>query len=149
MIFQSTPSPRRETTSPSATTRRTLHFNPLPPQGGRRLSRKSLFDFIIFQSTPSPRRETVVSVWARSIYRFQSTPSPRRETRLYVSCFRSVIFQSTPSPRRETARRNCRFGICGFQSTPSPRRETISGILGNVDLSISIHSLPKEGDIVE
>ncbi len=33
--FQSTPSPRRETTNNIAIIRRTKDFNPLPPQGGR------------------------------------------------------------------------------------------------------------------
>ena len=36
LIFQSTPSPRRETIFHSDRVLAFFHFNPLPPQGGRR-----------------------------------------------------------------------------------------------------------------
>ena len=78
---------------------------------------------------------------------FQSTPSPRRETvgrHNYLVCSR---FQSTPSPRRETYPRPRRTSTNPFQSTPSPRRETQRIRLRRRTHSISIHSLPKEGDL--
>ena len=80
-LFQSTPSPRRETN-------RTYQ----------------IYMFIKFQSTPSPRRETSnVMMTFSSSQLFQSTPSPRRETKPVVLKGNTIEFQSTPSPRRETS----------------------------------------------
>ena len=79
-IFQSTPSAWRETVMTSATKRKRLYFNPLPPHGGRHIpdaedTKQNHFhplpphggrprhnhggtDDRIFQSTPSAWRET-------------------------------------------------------------------------------------------
>ena len=147
LLFQSTPSTRRETKSGTP-----------------------LDQFIIFQSTPSTRRETfstypycvIVEISIHSLHtegdnrtfamnstniQFQSTPSTRRETSLIHTIrnkpFISIhslhtegdhtdsddagnekAFQSTPSTRRETQEEADRQGITLFQSTPSTRRET-------------------------
>ena len=58
LIFQSTPSPRRETGSPSCPRNIYINFNPLPPQGGRPNDTCYPAHIRRFQSTPSPRRET-------------------------------------------------------------------------------------------
>ena len=83
-VFQSTPSPRRETRWGILLSITRAYFNPLPPQGGRpwfplpaaqekaisihslpkegdSMPLNALPMPSIFQSTPSPRRETVVS----------------------------------------------------------------------------------------
>ena len=57
-----------------------VHFNPLPPHGGRPSSASVNFRSMSFQSTPSTRRETTNDGRSRSDKRFQSTPSTRRET---------------------------------------------------------------------
>ena len=57
-----------------------------------------------------------------------------------------MVFQSTPSPKRETKSAGVLQGCPKFQSTPSPKRETSSVRLFFRLPSISIHSLPKEGD---
>ncbi len=146
--FQSTPSPRRETASRYKGRRCRYDFNPLPPQGGRQISPLLSSLSALFQSTPSPRRETLpVPDSPPQRCTFQSTPSPRRETHISPRWICHIKFQSTPSPRRETnVGEKCQSpGL--FQSTPSPRRETppVIDILTALPV-ISIHSLPKEGD---
>ena len=65
--FQSTPSPRRETTEYSMRSWNKADFNPLPPQGGRQLLCPICRSIHGFQSTPSPRRETMF----RFLFQFQ------------------------------------------------------------------------------
>ena len=124
-IFQSTPSAWRETGRiPSAeqpcdisihslrmegdppvfpVATRTLHFNPLPPHGGRRRVGTSSSNASTFQSTPSAWRETFCNPpYGREIG-FQSTPSAWRETLVSLSGITPVRFQSTPSAWRETS----------------------------------------------
>ena len=79
------------------------HFNPLPPQGGRRKFWK---------------------VFGGSEQYFN--PLPPQGGRLFTSAAVKAAEK--------------------FQSTPSPRRETFDGISIAIPHSISIHSLPKEGD---
>ena len=57
-IFQSTPSTRRETAISAIAGSALMHFNPLPPHGGRRERRFFIMLDKAFQSTPSTRRET-------------------------------------------------------------------------------------------
>ena len=58
-IFQSTPSAWRETHYPPTYTYMILHFNPLPPHGGRLCEPIPNCHIYIFQSTPSAWRETL------------------------------------------------------------------------------------------
>ena len=58
IIFQSTPSTRRETFAPCQASGHGFHFNPLPPHGGRRTKNDGFMLVKAFQSTPSTRRET-------------------------------------------------------------------------------------------
>ena len=79
---------------------------------------------------------------------FQSTPSPRRETLCTVS-LRSARSHFNPLPPQGGRRRTVSHNMpqdTPFQSTPSPRRETALSNLMQTGMSISIHSLPKEGD---
>ncbi len=57
-----------------------IHFNPLPPWGGRQPPAVRTGMLRIFQSTPSVGRETMRWTVCRSRKRFQSTPSVGRET---------------------------------------------------------------------
>ena len=59
-----------------------LHFNPLPPHGGRPLPLSSWSAWDTFQSTPSAWRETRCSHQTGKHTKFQSTPSAWRETRI-------------------------------------------------------------------
>ena len=60
--FQSTPSAWRETRTANGTHEDLLHFNPLPPHGGRHgLVPYQIAEQLIFQSTPSAWRETPVA----------------------------------------------------------------------------------------
>ncbi len=171
-IFQSTPSPRRETNSIfnnfirfvisihslpkegdyDGTTYKEggRNFNPLPPQGGRRCSSAVAVGRSSFQSTPSPRRETWLDERKKEGYvLFQSTPSPRRETAVRRRFSLEAEFQSTPSPRRETPK--CLFIAAltaYFNPLPPQGGRHWERTYFVQTLDISIHSLPKEGDSI-
>ena len=101
--FQSTPSTRRETFLPWQWYRHSLHFNPLPPHGGRpEVSYTSVQESIIsIHSLHTEGDETHLPHPSAKLL-FQSTPSTRRETRSAIPRSLAVPFQSTPSTRRET-----------------------------------------------
>ena len=104
--------------------RRIVHFNPLPPHGGRQ--NEVFMRWAMRISIHSLRMEGDDSIneIVESIDKFQSTPSAWRET-LYLFYERSVN---------------------SFQSTPSAWRET--ELVGSLEYvrKISIHSLRMEGD---
>ena len=58
MIFQSTPSAWRETSTNQFCSVTFNHFNPLPPHGGRLFLDLGFDIALLFQSTPSAWRET-------------------------------------------------------------------------------------------
>ena len=169
MTFQSTPSAWRETISTTPHVHRPMHFNPLPPHGGRLLSAGNFSLNFLFQSTPSAWRETVGNGMALhtldiSIHSLRMegdnlshsdtvtsknfNPLPphggRRNTTLPDGEY--TVFQSTPSAWRETVEKMPTLYDLTFQSTPSAWRETKT--LGYVEgiQDISIHSLRMEGD---
>ena len=171
VIFQSTPSAWREThaivrvdapnyisihslrmegdcRSPIAALR-ILHFNPLPPHGGR-LCDLVLFSplYISFQSTPSAWRETPYLSETHPTQSFQSTPSAWRET-IGLALPPSVgsVFQSTPSAWRET-RSHCTSSIMPGYFNPLPPHggRRYQDIMYDRNRNISIHSLRMEGD---
>ena len=125
LIFQSTPSAWRETGGILGKMRAGMHFNPLPPHGGRR---------------------TVCGKRFR-IEKFQSTPSAWRETRLYL---RLEVFFSYFNPLPPHGGRHAVILRSdkpqAFQSTPSAWRETPHTAVPSADHRISIHSLRMEGD---
>ena len=123
----------------------------------------------IFQSTPSPRRETADDPYFQIIELFQSTPSPRRETQgrengtqreqisihslpkegdinVTVKRVYQRNFNPLPPQGGRQLDRGYYIDMAKFQSTPSPRRETLNFGFGYIHIFISIHSLPKEGD---
>ena len=124
---------------------------------------------MIFQSTPSPRRETVEDVAepVEAAISIHSLPkegdyfTPPLSSELYISIHSlpkegdldilsilSKLFNFNPLPPQggRPILQNTYKGVNRFQSTPSPRRETV-GITPDISVvSISIHSLPKEGD---
>ena len=147
-----------------------IYFNPLPPHGGRRLSRNSFAFTSIFQSTPSAWRETFHrSTNANKPGNFNPLPphggrleqSHVKHQYLEISIHSlrmegdeysplkndlTIVFQSTPSAWRETydvAKIND-GGL--FQSTPSAWRETDTRYAHYGERGISIHSLRMEGD---
>ena len=105
---------------------RLLHFNPLPPCGGRLAPVFLRHPKGGFQSTPSVWRETTVChPWVFPIFRFQSTPSVWRETK-YIDKIKRGGSDFNPLPpcggRRRHRQADRRRGQ--FQSTPSVWRET-------------------------
>ena len=124
-IFQSTPSAWRETLRNRDLPRPGIHFNPLPPHGGRHSKGVSISEMIDI-SIHSLRMEgdALDSVEYRQAFIFQSTPSAWRETFRSLQKSISWIFQSTPSAWRET---NTECVVMRLHS-------------------ISIHSLRMEGD---
>ena len=124
-VFQSTPSAWRETYCLQWWQfRKTHHFNPLPPHGGRRR-----------QHLDIPDAEDT----------FQSTPSAWRETGAEFSRIPHNAFQSTPSAWRETESRD-RYNLAEakFQSTPSAWRETKSSVRRRTERK-NFNPLPPHG----
>ena len=102
-----------------------LHFNPLPPCGGRPIRNLHSMIFLTFQSTPSVWRETTTAYGELPVITDFNPLPPCGGRPLFASIrVPHFVFQSTPSVWRET---RC------FLSARSPS-------------SISIHSLRVEGD---
>ena len=124
-----------------------VHFNPLPPCGGRPLRRicgadqqrisihslrvegdaaKNQMLCQVIISIHSLRVEGDISgaMTANLPSKFQSTPSVWRETATAAAAAEEARFQSTPSVWRETQTSNSSFSVSTFQSTPSVWRET-------------------------
>ena len=148
VIFQSTPSTRRETRVVALyqqledisihslhtegdwkcmkRSERNEYFNPLPPHGGRPSAAKQVILTLAFQSTPSTRRETVCRL------------------DVYGSIPISIHSLHTEGDQHPMRRYHCQIG---FQSTPSTRRETVEVFPFVRRNCISIHSLHTEGDV--
>ena len=123
--FQSTPSAWRETKSFSALEEELLHFNPLPPHGGR-LHRPSVVPVPqAFQSTPSAWRETVRQVSAHSLH-CHFNPLPPHGGRRHASPWTATQCHFNPLPPHG--------GRLPESHPPEP------------SAAISIHSLRMEGD---
>ena len=125
-LFQSTPSAWRETRAERVYPPTYLHFNPLPPHGGRPAHTlrqpKPSADFNPLPPHGGRQHRAAVRIADET---FQSTPSAWRETYLLGRVENdNAEFQSTPSAWRETG---CGTSISGFRN-------------------ISIHSLRMEGD---
>ena len=102
-----------------------MHFNPLPPHGGR------------------PRYSLATGRYSS----FQSTPSAWRETALVVVLPMVCAFQSTPSAWRETYR-SSHHRVDRCISIHSLRMEgDIACSFCAAECAISIHSLRMEGDL--
>ena len=125
IVFQSTPSAWRETRTAAGLHSDLLHFNPLPPHGGRPKAYNVRWRNTRFQSTPSAWRETYTIYKNHSVSHI-SIHSLRMEGDATASCVNAVT--ST------------------FQSTPSAWRETFTLLELDFALNISIHSLRMEGD---
>ena len=134
----------------SCTQSREVHFNPLPPHGGRRTDTwqshaasaisihslrmegdrarsTSILTSLIFQSTPSAWRETQACSFFKQSQTIISIHSLRMEgDNMTILTQNDVfLFQSTPSAWRETLMLSfylLSYSI--FQSTPSAWRET-------------------------
>ena len=167
-IFQSTPSVWRETLSgfhsfqcftisihslrmegdncSHRVTLQNVHFNPLPPYGGRPERRCLAMKRFKFQSTPSVWRETFCSSAFRDTLSFQSTPSVWRETDTIIPIYLdgSISIHSlrmegdyiyyTPSQNRSISIHSLRM--------EGDEVKTV----GYIATNISIHSLRMEGD---
>ena len=81
------------------------YFNPLPPHGGRRKRKGSMFLRLISIHSLRMEGDFTFSVSEKGLVTFQSTPSAWRETFHSLSWkIRTTGFQSTPSAWRETAK---------------------------------------------
>ena len=172
-IFQSTPSAWRETRLTFEPNSTHLHFNPLPPHGGRPSTASPSAMDLLFQSTPSAWRETehgfdrspdcFISIHS---LRMEGDPcfagfiqphfcisihSLRMEGDFAIPYLGKYAVISIHSIRMEGDRL---FGLKdltmqAFQSTPSAWRETsLLHYLLNC-FFISIHSLRMEGDSLQ
>ena len=103
-----------------------LHFNPLPPHGGRHgLVPYQIAEQLIFQSTPSAWRETT-GQWSRSLMRINFNPLPPHGGRLQkIQLYNYDVAISIHSLRMEG--------------------DGISTLVKQA-FTISIHSLRMEGD---
>ena len=169
-LFQSTPSAWRETRQDRIYYPDAVHFNPLPPHGGRRTDRGEnawLRDFnplpphggrpssynqrrtvLLFQSTPSAWRETLM-VWRNPSTRRHFNPLPPHGGRpvKYAKNQNREKFQSTPSAWRETLQIfHLPQHLTHFNPLPphGGRHSFIDS--ANSRIVISIHSLRMEGD---
>ena len=148
LIFQSTPSTRRETRAVllgQSSQRISIHSLHTEGDDGI-LTAAYYLGSISIHSLHTEGDECYVD-YPAAIKKFQSTPSTRRETVEKVYETLRKAFQSTPSTRRETSGTGAGqpLGIL-FQSTPSTRRETEDHRSPNRVKNISIHSLHTEGD---
>ena len=80
MLFQSTPSAWRETSSLRSMIIPSFHFNPLPPHGGRRFFGQSTESLFYFNPLPPHGGRPNFRIGGTTSELFQSTPSAWRET---------------------------------------------------------------------
>ena len=83
-----------------------LHFNPLPPHGGRLPFSNRRFTDSTFQSTPSAWRETHWHNGQSITRQFQSTPSAWRETSQVLGVDLSGDYCSLPRKTQKTDTQN-------------------------------------------
>ena len=125
MLFLSTPSARRATTSSVSLAAAAFYFYPRPPRGGRRPSRSFLPGCRYFYPRPPRGGRPAAAARIAGVILFLSTPSARRATTWFLPV-------STPKV---------------FLSTPSARRATCSIYVFDLAEWISIHALREEGDL--
>ena len=153
-----------------------LHFNPLPPHGGR-LGKVLFVEFVsLFQSTPSAWRETTSKIILHQPFQPISIHSLRMEGDRRYAGLRSDTGYFNPLPPHggrpvQTLQRKksvsyfnplpphggrldrCKTSIkykMEFQSTPSAWRETyVRKSIVDPKTGISIHSLRMEGDAAD
>ena len=145
--FQSTPSAWRETEWKRLSYNIDMHFNPLPPHGGRLGTQTEKNRSEVFQSTPSAWRETNLST--EQLDRCDiSIHSLRMEGDIILPSDHPLSSHFNPLPPhggRLTTGTLTRWR-CSFQSTPSAWRETRYDSAVYKRELISIHSLRMEGD---
>ena len=126
VIFLSTPSARRATTSPRARSSSPAYFYPRPPRGGRRYTSASHWrDIDISIHALREEGDSLPHINARPRRAFLSTPSARRATGIPENQYRSAA---------------------DFYPRP-PRGGRLPRTIINRPLrSISIHALREEGD---
>ena len=126
-----------------------LHFNPLPPHGGRLPFSNRRFTDSTFQSTPSAWRETHWHNGQSITRQFQSTPSAWRETSQVLGVDLSGDYFNPLPPHGGRLGHTAHQASCPVISIHSLRME------GDLVLPpghkqrelISIHSLRMEGDL--
>ena len=147
LIFQSTPSAWRETVHYLSGHPEVLHFNPLPPHGGRPPPEPSLSAIQVFQSTPSAWRETLSSLMY-TLYHEISIHSLRMEGDRQTLCCRSSHHHFNPLPPHGGRPGFIDLFQPFFDFNPlPPHGGRLAGVVQIVAyLGISIHSLRMEGD---
>ena len=169
-LFQSTPSVWRETCVQELSKNGLIHFNPLPPCGGRPHQRRHLHRsrgdfnplppcggrrrpfqhirrfFRHFNPLPPCGGRPIIDRETFDAAQFQSTPSVWRETCSSLSDLTLPTFQSTPSVWRETFWEYWkRGGTSYFNPLPPCGGRHVPTSLATLE-KISIHSLRVEGD---
>ena len=147
-----------------------IHFNPLPPCGGRPAAdgRADLMPEISIHSLRvegdmgRTQNTTIINISIHSLRvegdsvhrqglplfrNFNPLPPCGGRLKYPETTLATTEFQSTPSVWRETRSPCDRMACKGFQSTPSVWRETRLPADAKAGTVISIHSLRVEGDL--
>ena len=146
-LFQSTPSPKRETLLSRVEFLNAFYFNPLPPQRGRLCGdrRRQNPHRISIHSLPKEGDFSVSAKIMSIVISIHSLPK-EGDSPVRLPIRQLPNFNPLPPQRGRHGFTVCLDCLMEFQSTPSPKRETIFRWRGGVKMAISIHSLPKEGD---
>ena len=150
MIFLSTPSARRATSSACRPADAGRHFYPRPPRGGRP------------GGMPNPRAVKEISIHAlreegdhRSLFRsaqkidfYPRPPRGGRPTSSLPSWRGGNFYPRPPRGGRQAYKTDGWVGLA-FLSTPSARRATWPAHRGRRQIPISIHALREEGDVTD
>ena len=148
-----------------------LHFNPLPPHGGRRIFVVVHQPCYYFNPLPPHGGRRIVLFWIAVLWHFNPLP-PHGGRRIFVvvhqPCYYfnplpphggrrivlfwiAVLWHFNPLPPHggRPVPENDLVSVVKFQSTPSTRRETRIFIQHLFGFFISIHSLHTEGDRIQ
>ena len=124
------------------------HFNPLPPHGGRLVTAHVIHYIDAFQSTPSAWRETRQGSFPeRHAVYFNPLPPHGGRHRSLVCVLNAKHFNPLPPHGGRPSTYSDFCSPTTFQSTPSAWRETTGLLDVAVFRKISIHSLRMEGDV--
>ena len=125
-----------------------LHFNPLPPHGGRQPFAIQFSDVMTFQSTPSAWRETpFFRPTTIGTSHFNPLPPHGGRRFSFVRIPTTIAFQSTPSAWRETGTLVAKKStIAYFNPLPPHGGRLFFRFYDDTIPHISIHSLRMEGD---
>ena len=147
--FQSTPSAWRETERKRLSYNIDMHFNPLPPHGGRLLCFSTFFaGFYISIHSLRMEGDNLTRRFRQAVYHFNPLP-PHGGRRIYISKRIHFIHFNPLPPHGGRLWTTRYYGYGDFISIHSLRMEGDSPYFAQIPAEefISIHSLRMEGDV--